>query len=81
MKFKAILQSIRIPFLILTPVCVLLGISIVVFNQHNVDNTIAILILLGALSAHISVNTLNEYLDFKSGLDLITKKTIPCIEL
>ena len=75
MKFKAILQSIRIPFLILTPVCVLLGISIVVFNQHNVDNTIAILILLGALSAHISVNTLNEYLDFKSGLDLITKKT------
>jgi 1,4-dihydroxy-2-naphthoate octaprenyltransferase len=25
--------------------------------------------------AHISVNTLNEYLDFKSGLDLKTKKT------
>jgi len=75
MKLKAILQSIRFPFLILTPVCVLLGISIVVFNQHNVDSTIAILIMLGALSAHISVNTLNEYLDFKSGLDLITQKT------
>jgi 1,4-dihydroxy-2-naphthoate octaprenyltransferase len=33
------------------------------------------LVLLGATSAHISVNTLNEYYDFKSGLDFTTKKT------
>ena len=33
------------------------------------------LALLGALLAHISVNTLNEYFDFKSGLDLETIKT------
>jgi 1,4-dihydroxy-2-naphthoate octaprenyltransferase len=32
-------------------------------------------VLLGALLAHVSVNTLNEYLDFKSGLDLNTSKT------
>lgn len=34
-----------------------------------------ILILIGAISAHISVNMLNEYYDFKSGLDLKTQKT------
>jgi 1,4-dihydroxy-2-naphthoate octaprenyltransferase len=34
-----------------------------------------ILILTGSLLAHISVNTLNEYHDFKSGLDLITEPT------
>ena len=34
-----------------------------------------ILSLLGALSAHVSVNTLNEYFDFKSGLDLNTQRT------
>jgi len=34
-----------------------------------------ILVLVGAISAHISVNTLNEYYDFKSGLDLKTEKT------
>jgi len=31
--------------------------------------------MLGAISAHIGVNTLNEYYDFKSGLDLKTAKT------
>ena len=29
----------------------------------------------GAISAHISVNTLNEYCDFRSGLDFKTEKT------
>jgi len=33
------------------------------------------LTLLGAVLAHISVNTLNEYSDFKTGLDFKTKRT------
>jgi len=33
------------------------------------------LALLGAFLAHVSVNTLNEYYDFKSGLDLETIRT------
>lgn len=65
----------RAPFLILTPVCVLLGLSTVVADQESFNLLLLTLALLGALLAHISVNTLNEYLDFKSGLDLITKKT------
>jgi len=75
MKFIAITKSIRGPFLILTPVCVFLGASIVVASQISVDLQLLLLILLGTVLAHISVNTLNEYLDFKSGLDLTTTKT------
>jgi len=65
----------RVPFLILTPVCVFLGASIVVANQKKISLLSLLLALVGALLAHISVNTLNEYFDFKSGLDFTTKRT------
>jgi 1,4-dihydroxy-2-naphthoate octaprenyltransferase len=35
----------------------------------------AALAVLGALAAHVSVNALNEYMDFKSGLDMRTQRT------
>ncbi len=75
MKLRAVAQSMRIPFLTLTPICVFLGASIVVANQTNVSLSLLILTLLGALLAHISANTLNEYFDFKSGLDFATTRT------
>jgi len=74
-KVKTIVQSMRVPFLVLTPVCVFLGMSTVVANQINVNLPLFMLALLGAFLAHVSVNTLNEYFDFKSGLDLETIKT------
>jgi 1,4-dihydroxy-2-naphthoate octaprenyltransferase len=33
------------------------------------------LVLIGAIAAHISVNSFNEYFDFKSGLDFKTERT------
>jgi 1,4-dihydroxy-2-naphthoate octaprenyltransferase len=75
MKLTAVIQSMRVPFLVLTPVCVFLGASTVVMNHGNINLHLLFLALLGALLAHISVNTLNEYFDFKSGLDFITTKT------
>ncbi len=75
MKLKTVMQSMRIPFLALTVVCVFLGASTVVANGGTVDFSLLALALLGALLAHVSVNTLNEYFDFKSGLDFKTLKT------
>ncbi len=75
MKLKTVVQSMRFPFLVLTPVCIFLGVSTVIANQTNISLLSLVLALLGALLAHISVNTLNEYFDFKSGLDLITIRT------
>jgi len=65
----------RVPFLLLTPACVFLGASVVIANGISIDILSLVLVLLGALSAHVSVNTLNEYYDFESGLDLKTKRT------
>lgn len=35
----------------------------------------ALLAVFGALAAHVSVNALNEYVDFRSGLDALTQRT------
>ena len=72
---KTFLKSTRLPFLILTPVCVLLGVATAVSDQHSIDIHLLLLVLLGAIAAHVSVNTLNEYHDYHSGLDSKTIKT------
>jgi 1,4-dihydroxy-2-naphthoate octaprenyltransferase len=45
------------------------------FKSGRVDFLQAVIVLIGAIAAHISVNTLNEYFDFRSGLDLRTHRT------
>ena len=70
-----ILGPMRIPFLILTPACVSLGVGSAVWTSGEVKVLFVVFALIGALSAHISVNSLNEYFDYKSGLDFKTKRT------
>jgi 1,4-dihydroxy-2-naphthoate octaprenyltransferase len=65
----------RVPFLILTPACVVLGLGTAVWCSGGVRGLYFVLALLGAVSAHISVNAFNEYFDFKSGLDFKTQRT------
>lgn len=65
----------RLPFLMLSPVCVFLGLASAVWTTGRVNTLYAVLALIGALAAHISVNALNEYHDLKSGLDFKTPKT------
>jgi 1,4-dihydroxy-2-naphthoate polyprenyltransferase len=68
-------QTFRPSFLILTPICIFLSISLATFNGIEVNNNVALLAFIAALLAHVSVNALNEYLDFDSGLDFKTSKT------
>jgi len=72
---KAIFGPMRLPFLILTPACVLLGAGTATWSGHELNLFHLALVLIGAVSTHISVNALNEYDDFKSGLDLKTEPT------
>ena len=72
---KTILGPMRLPFLILTPACVFLGVATAYRTNGSVDLFNVLLALLGALAAHISVNSFNEYSDFKSGLDEKTSRT------
>ena len=75
MQPATVLKTFRLPFLVLTPVSVLLGASIALASHTPVDNVMIALVLAGAVAAHISVNALNEYHDFSSGLDLQTSRT------
>lgn len=72
---SAVFKSMRPSFLVLSPICVLLGIAVAVFIHGSINLSLALLVMVGALAAHISVNTFNEYFDFTSGLDEITQKT------
>ncbi|MBN1888481.1 MAG: prenyltransferase [Thermoflexales bacterium] len=72
---KPLLGPMRVPFLILTPACVLLGVGTAVWESGHVNWIHAVLILIGAVCTHISVNAFNEYFDFKSGLDSQTSRT------
>lgn len=72
---KHLLGPIRLPFLILTPACVFLGWGAASWEAAEIKVSFLALALIGAVSAHISVNALNEYHDFMSGLDSRTERT------
>lgn len=72
---KYLVGPMRPRFLLLTPVCVLLGWGTASWTVGQVNFLHVLAALVGALAAHISVNAFNEYLDFQSGLDTRTQRT------
>jgi 1,4-dihydroxy-2-naphthoate octaprenyltransferase len=75
MVYKTLIKAARLPFLALTPICILYAYSLATINNAEVSLPTTFVILVGALAAHLAVNFINEYQDFQSGLDLITIKT------
>lgn len=72
----ALLGVIRGRFLLLTLSCVALGVALAARAQGGtVVVGEVLLVLLGALAAHVAVNALNEWDDYRSGLDLRTQRT------
>ncbi len=72
---QLILGPMRVPFLLLAVVCVLLGVATAFYQTGDLDVRYLLLALVGGLGAHIAVNALNEYDDFRSGLDQKTERT------
>jgi 1,4-dihydroxy-2-naphthoate octaprenyltransferase len=70
-----IIGPMRVPFLILTPACVLVGIGTAAWSSSQINLLDVIIVLIGAIAAHVSVNAFNEYYDFKTGLDFRTQRT------
>lgn len=76
MSLLAVLRdTARLPFLALTLACLLLGLATVWRIGLPLDGVLLAKVVAGALCAHISVNMLNEYADFRSGLDATTRRT------
>lgn len=78
-KFKTVFMTMRPPFLALTLSIMLLLLAVAVQEAGlrilHFSFGLFALVVIGALAAHISVNMLNEYEDFQSGLDAITDRT------
>ncbi len=74
-RAQLVLGPMRVPFLVLAPVCAFLGLGSAVWTSGPVNAVYAVLAFIGALTAHISVNAFNEYFDFRSGLDFNTMRT------
>lgn len=70
-----IFGPIRPAFLVLTPACVALGMAVANLSGTGIRPVDALLVSAGALAAHVAVNALNEYFDFRSGLDFRTRRT------
>ena len=70
-----IFGPMRLPFLILTPACVMLGAATAAWSGAELNLYYLAFTFIGAVAAHISVNALNEYDDCKSGLDFTTQRT------
>jgi 1,4-dihydroxy-2-naphthoate polyprenyltransferase len=71
---KIWIMEARPQYLLLPVVLVLLG-TAMAWNDGAVKVGYAVLALAGLLLCHISVNVLNDYFDYKSGVDLKTLKT------
>lgn len=69
------LGPMRLPFLLLTFACVILGLATSMYATGTVNRAQFILAALGATMAHICVNAFNEYFDFRNGLDAQTHRT------
>jgi len=66
--------EIRPRFLIISVTQVFLGTSVAWYHGYF-SPLYFLLALVGLVLAHISVNTLNDYFDYKSGIDLEVKRT------
>lgn len=74
-SLKPLLGTLRIPFLVLTPCCLAVGVGTAVWQTGRVNLLEVVLVLIAGVAAHACVNVFNEYFDFKSGLDFRTART------
>ena len=74
MKLKVWFAETRPQFLLLSVVLAFLGNAVAWYDGYfHLGH--ALLAFLGLLLCHISVNVLNDYFDYRSGIDLKTKRT------
>ncbi|MDX1551826.1 MAG: prenyltransferase [Marinobacter sp.] len=71
----AVVRASRPGFLMLAPLCAGLGVTLAWQQGEPPALLDTLLVLTGAVLAHAAVNLLNEYEDFVSGLDLVTRRT------
>jgi 1,4-dihydroxy-2-naphthoate octaprenyltransferase len=78
-KIKSIIllwfRAIRIKFVLASIIAVSNGVAISYWKTGTIDPGYALLTYFGIMCLHISVDLLNDYSDFKRGIDTNTKRT------
>jgi 1,4-dihydroxy-2-naphthoate polyprenyltransferase len=78
-SIKVWMAQIRAPFLILAVFLVIIGLAFSVKYPHASDFSFnwlhAVMLAIGVLISHISVNLFNEYSDFQTKIDFNTNRT------
>lgn len=69
------IRVIRVRFLLSSVIAVFTGLAISWYAESSFDLIYAILTFGGVLALHASVDLLNDYWDFKRGIDTSTKRT------
>ncbi|WP_044412053.1 prenyltransferase [Thiomicrospira microaerophila] len=72
---RTLVATSRPPFLLLTLSVMLMATALAYYDNASFSISLFILVMLGALAAHASVNMLNEAHDARSGLDDLTQRT------
>lgn len=68
-------RVIRIKFLLASVISVSLGLAISYWQTRTIDIMSAVITMGGVVALHSSVDLLNDYWDFKRGIDSLTKRT------
>ena len=68
-------RVIRVKFLLASVIAVSLGLAISYWQTKSIDVLSAAITMGGVLLLHASVDLLNDYSDYKRGIDTITKRT------
>lgn len=69
------LRVIRVRFLLASVIAVSVGLALTWQQNSSIDLLDAILIFAGVMALHASVDLLNDFWDFKRGIDTKTKRT------
>jgi len=69
------LRVIRVRFLLASVIAVSVGLAINWTQNNSIDVFAALLTFAGVMALHASVDLLNDFWDYKRGIDTITKRT------
>ncbi|MEO9309233.1 MAG: prenyltransferase [Nitrososphaera sp.] len=75
MSIAAWFRVIRIKFLLASVIAVSLGLAISYWQTKNLDILHAVITMSGVVALHASVDLLNDFWDYKRGIDTATKRT------
>ncbi len=69
------LRAIRLRFLLASVIAVSNGIALALWKNKQIDLSDAILTFVGVICLHASIDLLNDYWDYKRGIDTATQRT------